>query len=100
MMVGFLDEVGSTGRAPPCNCRARLAATMMNRYVLCSGSSGRVQCALLRGFCLAHLFQIFYLLNFSESVQNGPDLVFDPVAPHPLGANDRGQSGPDSPDPD
>ena len=31
MMVGFLEDVGSTGRAPPCNCRARLAATMMNR---------------------------------------------------------------------
>ena len=43
MMVGFLEDVGSTGRAPPCNCRARLAATMMNRYVLCSGSSGMVQ---------------------------------------------------------
>ena len=31
MMVGFLEEVGSTGRAPPCNWRARLAATMMKR---------------------------------------------------------------------
>ena len=29
--VGFLEEVGSTGRAPPCNCLARLAATMMKR---------------------------------------------------------------------
>src|ERR1035438_7953002 len=49
MMVGFFDDVGNTGRAPPCNCRARLAATMMKRYVLCSGSSGSVQWALLRG---------------------------------------------------
>src|SRR3974377_443310 len=47
--VGFLEEVGSAGRAPPCNCRARFAETMMKRYVLCSGSSGIVQCALLRG---------------------------------------------------
>src|ERR1019366_1509286 len=49
MMVDFLEEVGSRGRAPPCNCRARLAATMMNRYMLCSASSGMVQWALLRG---------------------------------------------------
>src|SRR5215471_6062790 len=47
--VGFLEGVGRNGRAPFCNCRARLAATMMKRYVLCSASSGRVQWALLRG---------------------------------------------------
>src|ERR1039457_2586717 len=47
--VGFFEDVGSTGRAPPCNCRARFADTMINRYVLCSGSSGSVQCELLRG---------------------------------------------------
>ena len=35
MTVGFFEEVGRTGRAPLCNWRARLAATMMNRYVLC-----------------------------------------------------------------
>src|ERR1017187_7275520 len=49
MMVGFLEDVGSTGCAPPCNWRARLAATMMKREVLSSGSSGIVLCALLRG---------------------------------------------------
>src|ERR1019366_7570026 len=31
MMVDFLENVCSIGRAPPCNCRARLPATMMNR---------------------------------------------------------------------
>jgi hypothetical protein len=41
--VGFLEEVGNAGRAPPCNCRARFADTMINRYVLDSGSSGMVQ---------------------------------------------------------
>ena len=29
--VGFLDVVGRKLRAPFCNCRARLAATMMKR---------------------------------------------------------------------
>ena len=38
--VGFLDVLGRNDRAPFCNWRARLAATMMKRYVLCSKSSG------------------------------------------------------------
>src|ERR1700730_15502883 len=46
MTVGFLDEVGKAGRAPLCSWRARLAATMINRLVLCSGSSGIEQWAL------------------------------------------------------
>src|SRR5713226_764730 len=45
--VGFLEVVGRKGRAPFCNCRARLAATMMKRYVLCSRSSGMAYIALL-----------------------------------------------------
>jgi hypothetical protein len=53
--VGFLDVVGRNGRAPFCNCRARLAATMMKRYLLCSRSSGIVYVALffrLSAMCL------------------------------------------------
>src|SRR5580765_7373245 len=89
MIVGFLDDVGSTGRAPPCNCRARLAATMMKRYVLCSGSSGRVQCALLRG----GLFSAIRHTSTLKCFQNRPDLVFNSAAPGSFGANDRAQSG-------
>src|SRR6267142_2707357 len=49
MTVGFLDEVGRNGRAPFCSCRARLAATMMKRLMLCSASSGIEQWALFFG---------------------------------------------------
>jgi hypothetical protein len=45
--VGFLEVVGRNGRAPLCNCRARLPATMMKRYVLWSRSSGMAYIALL-----------------------------------------------------
>src|SRR5712692_5720591 len=37
--VDFFEDEGRKGREPPCSCRARLAATMMKRKVLCSGSS-------------------------------------------------------------
>src|SRR5712691_1674521 len=53
--VAFLEGVGRNGRAPLCNCRARLAATMMKRYVLCSRSSGMEYIALfcsLSAMCL------------------------------------------------
>jgi hypothetical protein len=53
--VGFLEVVGRNGRAPFCNCRARLAATMMKRYVLWCRSSGMVYIVLffrLSAMCL------------------------------------------------
>src|SRR5258705_10836276 len=49
IVVAFLDEVGMKGLAPPCNCRARFAATTMKRLMLCSGSSGIEQWALFFG---------------------------------------------------
>src|SRR4051812_1211766 len=88
MTVGFFDVVGSTGRAPACNWRARLAATMMKREVLCSGSSGRVQWALLRGALSA----MKNVTSNLKCVQNRPDLVFDSGSPGTLGANDRAQN--------
>ena len=44
--VGFREVVGRNDREPFCNWRARLAATMINRYVLVSGSSGITNVAL------------------------------------------------------
>ena len=54
--VGFLDEVGSDGRAPFCNWRARLAATMMKRLMLCSGSSGMEQWVLFLTSLFCHRY--------------------------------------------
>src|SRR3984885_6542546 len=72
--VGFLEEVGRNGRLPPCSWRARLAATMINRYVLCSGSSGMEQWALLRG--ASDIVYLFFFINQLERFQNRLDLVF------------------------
>src|SRR5690242_21123585 len=72
MTVGFLEDVGSTGRAPPCNCRARLAATIMNRYMLCSGSSGNVQWALFLG-ALSAMIPLAL-----QCLQDRVDLILDP----------------------
>src|SRR5712692_4735294 len=49
IVVAFLDEVGRKDLAPPCNCRARFAATTMKRLMLCSGSPGIEQWALFFG---------------------------------------------------
>src|SRR5690349_8306213 len=61
---------------------------MMNRYVLCSESSGMVQCALLRG-----VFSPMMISTSSSSkcLQNGPDLVLDPGSPGPLRQHNRAQ---------
>src|SRR6185503_12753494 len=64
--VGFLDEVGRNGRAPFCNWRARLAATMMNRLMLCSGSSGIEQWALFLGV----VSDIVTNLTFQKSLES------------------------------
>src|SRR2546426_645518 len=81
--VGFLDEVGRNGRAPFCSCRARLAATMMKRLMLCSGSSGIEQWALFFGVFsdIGTNLTRFYF----KRRQDRPDLrfPFGPVASAP-----------------
>src|SRR5579871_5785404 len=80
--VGFLEVVGRTLRAPFWSWRARLAATMMNRYALASGSSGIMLCAvclkLVSGMCF-------------ESLQNRADFKFHPLAAATHGENDGNQ---------
>src|ERR1051326_4222672 len=79
--VGFLDVVGRKLRAPFWSCRARFAATMMNRYALASGSSGITLCAV----CFRLVSGIF------ECLQNRTDLLFHPVAPAAGGLHDGHQ---------
>ena len=72
--VGFLEVAGRNGREPFCNCRARRAATMMKRYVLCSRSSGIVYIALffrLSDMCLltSILREAFQDATFSSILQ-------------------------------
>src|SRR5258708_39110227 len=70
--VCFLEVVGRNGRAPFCNCRARLAATMMKRYVLWSRSSGMEYIALLCSLSAMCLLTSI----FREACQDGPDFLF------------------------
>src|SRR5262245_57350328 len=87
--VGFLDEVGRNGRAPFCNWRARLAATMMNRFMLCSGSSGMEQWELFLGLFsdISTDLKRFYL----KGSQDRLDLRLHTDTAHPLGPHDRRQ---------
>src|ERR1700730_17261637 len=89
MTVGFLDEVGRAGRAPLCSWRARLAATMIKRLMLCSGSSGIEQWALfLTVFSgISTSFTRFYF----KSRQYRLDARFHPDPAHPLGPHNSGQ---------
>src|SRR5713226_7568071 len=69
--VGFLEVVGRNGRAPFCNCRARLAATMMKRYVLWSRSSGMAYLALF-----GSLSAMCVLTSIRETFQDALPLLF------------------------
>src|ERR1700733_5942413 len=86
--VGFFEVVGSMLREPPCNWRARFAATMIKRYALASGSSGITFCAT----CFRFVSAIFnFLFTLRKRFQNRTNLVFHPVAPAPRGLHDRNQ---------
>src|SRR5437588_5514441 len=89
MTVGFLDEVGRAGRAPLCSWRARLAATMIKRLMLCSGSSGIEQWALFLSIFsdIGTSFTRFYF----KSRQYRLDARFHPNTAHSLGSHDTGQ---------
>src|SRR5579863_6862909 len=79
--VGFLEVLGRKLRAPFCNCRARLAATMIKRYALASGSSG----ITLWAVCFRLISAIF------ECLQNRANFSFHPVSPAPRGLHNGGQ---------
>src|SRR6266851_780525 len=79
--VGFFDVVGSRLRAPFCNWRARLAATMIKRYALDSGSSGITLWAL--GLRLVS--------DIAKALQYRTDFIFHPIAPAPSGFDDGHQ---------
>src|SRR3984893_28394 len=89
MTVGFFDEVGRAGRAPLCSWRARLAATMIKRLMLCSGSSGIEQWALfLTVFSgIGKSLTRFYF----KRRQNRLDARLHSDPAHPLGPHDGGQ---------
>src|SRR5579863_1077963 len=87
--VGFLEEVGSDGRAPFCNCRARLAATMMKRLMLCSGSSGIEQWVLFRTV-FSDIVTALISIQF-KGRQNRLDLRLHTDPAHSLGQHNCGQ---------
>src|SRR6202040_1588506 len=79
--VGFFDVVGSMLRAPFCNWRARLAATMIKRYALDSGSSGITLWA----------FGLRLVSDIAKSLQYRTDFIFHPIAPAAGGFDDGHQ---------
>src|SRR5690349_21293082 len=90
-MVGFLLLAGSTLRCPFCNCRARFAATMMNLYVLPSGSSGIAYCAFGLGLSATFFSLLLDFFAVLETLQDRSDFFFHAKASHALGPNNGGQ---------